>query len=129
MSIKLGATFTVVDPITVNGKPIEPGEHVVYDGTVYLPERTAEWKLPPVENAEGAPTYNMAYGFSFGGIAHQEIKEWKWTINGEPHDPRPENLVPIEGGGRHDIVITVTLVDTVGNGRKFTLTAAISIGS
>ena len=125
--IKLGATFTVVDPITVDGKPIEPGEYVIYDGTVFLPDRTAEWELPPIENVEGAPTRNMSYGFSFGGITHQEIKEWHWTINGEPHDPRPDILVPIEGGGRHDIVITVVLVDSVGHGRKFTLTATIAV--
>ena len=126
---KIGAVFTVVDPITIDGKPLVPGDHVIYVGTVYLPNRTVEWKLPPIENAEDSPMQLLRYGFSFGGILHTEIDSWNWTINGTPHDPRPENLVPIEKGGRHDIVITVILKETVEQGRKFTLTATISRGS
>ena len=127
--VKLGAAFTIVDPITVNGKPLVPGEYVIYVGTVYLPKRTAVWTLPPIENSKDAPMQLLSYGFSFGGITHTEIESWNWTINGKPHDPRPENLVNIEGGGRHDIVITVILKETVEQGRKFTLTATISRGS
>lgn len=122
---KIGAVFTVAEPITVGGEPIKAGEHIVHVGKVFPPNRTVVWTLPPIENAVDAPTYNMIYGFSFGGIAHTEIKAWNWTVNGEPHKPRPEYPKPIEGGGRHDVVITVTLLETVELGREFSLTASI----
>ena len=122
---KVSATFTVVDPLTIGGEPLKPDDYVIYEGKAFLPSRTAVWELPPIENVEGAPTANMSYGFGYGGIAHTDIQDWGWTINGETHDPRPANLVPIEGGGRHDIVITVVLKETVEVGRKFNLTATI----
>ena len=122
---KIGAVFTVEEPISIGGEIIKPGEHVVHVGKVFPPNRTVVWGLPPIENAVDAPTYNMIYGFSFGGITPTEIKTWGWTINGEPHKPRPEYPKPIEGGGKHDVVISVTLLETVELGREFNLTATI----
>ena len=122
---KLGAVFTVVEPITIDGEPMKPGHYIIYNETVFLPNRTVVWELPPIENAEDAPDCNMIYGFSFGGISHEELLEWIWEINGEPHSPRPTYPAVIEGGGRHDIAISVAFSEEVESGREFNLTATI----
>jgi len=122
---KLGAILTVAESITIDGEPIAPGEHVVFNTTVY-PGQTVVWEVPLVENAEGAPTVNMSYGFSFGGVAPDAFDCWSWTINGKPHDPRPENLLPIKGGEAHDIRIEIGLSRDIKVGTKISLTAAIT---
>ena len=120
---KIGAVLTVAEPITVDGEPITPGEHVVFEATVY-PGQTVVWEVPIIENAPGAPTINMSYGFSF--LAEpKDFECWSWTINGKPHDPKPDNLVPLKGDEAHDIVIEVVLSKDIEIGKELTLTALI----
>jgi len=125
--MKVTAMITLVQPVTIGGKPIDNDEHVIYNGKVFAPSKTHVWNLPPVENMEGAPDVDMTYGFSFGGITVAEIKDWGWTINGEPYEPRIEYCKHLENGGCHNIVITVTLKDTVPYGRSFSLTATLKV--
>jgi len=120
---KLGAILTVAEPITVGGKPIESGEHVVCEATVY-PGQTFTWKVPVVENASGAPAINMSYGFSFLPEP-TAFKSWNWKINGKYHDPVPDNFLMIGGGESHNIQIEVVLSMDIKVEERLSLTALI----